>query len=157
LLYNPIAGYVNAKIDGENIVRKNEKNVVVRTGPLYGQDAQGNWDKRVTDLINSLSQNKSIDRWSNLYKTFVHVEDLSDLICEVIEENYKGIIHAGPETKESYYTYNKKMAIKLTLNEELINEDIIDEEYAEINGIPLDTSMNTEKCKKLFTTRFRNL
>ena len=49
------------------------------------------------------------------------------------------------------------MAIKLNLNEELINKDIVDEEYAEINGIPLDTSMNTEKCKKLFTTRFRNL
>jgi len=156
-LNNPIAGYVNAKIDGENIVRKNEKNVVVRTGPLYGQDVQGNWDKRITDLINSLSQNQSICRWSNIYKTFVHVEDLSDLICEVIEENYKGIIHAGPETKESYYTFNRKIARKLKLNEALINEDIIDEEYAEINGIPLDTSMNTEKCRKLFTTSFRNM
>jgi len=49
------------------------------------------------------------------------------------------------------------MAINLNLNEELINEDIIDEEYAEIKGIPLDTSMNTEKCRKLFTTSFRNV
>ena len=37
-------------------------------------------------------------------------------------------------------------------NEELIYEDIINEEYAEINGIHLDTSMNTGRCRKLFTT-----
>ncbi|WP_373897196.1 hypothetical protein ACER0A_000165 [Haloimpatiens sp. FM7315] len=117
------------------------KKSIVRTGPLYGQDVHGNWDKRIDNLINSLSQNQIICRSSNLYKTFVHVDDLTDLIFEMIEKNYRGIIHGGPENKESYYTFNKKIARKLNLDEGLINEDIIDKEYVKINGIPLDTSI----------------
>lgn len=154
---NPIAGYVNSKIDGEDIVKNHKNHIIIRTGPLYGQDIRGNWDKRIRNLMDSLYQNQKINRSSNLYKTFVCVDDLTDLINEMIEMDFNGLIHAGPEQKESYYTFNRKMARKLGLDENLIIEDMISIENAIANGIPLDTSMNTTKCRLTFKTRFRNV
>jgi dTDP-4-dehydrorhamnose reductase len=154
---NPLSAYVNAKIDGEKAVISHKNHAIVRTGPLYGQDINNNWDKRITDLINTLSQNKKIYRSSNLYKTFVQVDDLANLIGEIVEKDYKGIIHVGPGEKESYFTFNRKIARKLNLNEELILEDIIEQEQSNLKGIPLDTSMNTEKCRRLFSTKFRSV
>lgn len=154
---NPVAGYVNAKIEGEQIVKNHKNRIIIRTGPLYGQDLEGNWDKRIANLIDSLSQNQTIYRSSNLYKTFVCVDDLADLIYEMIEMDFEGLIHVGPEQKESYYTFNRKMARKLGLDENLIIEDTISIENAIASGISLDTSMNTSKCRMTFKTSFRNV
>lgn len=154
---NPLSGYINAKIEGEKVVKNHKNYVIIRTGPLYGQDVEGNWDKRVISLIEALSANRAISRSSNLYKTFVYVDNLADLIYEVIEMDFNGIIHVGPEEKESYYTFNRKMAEKLGLDEKLIAEDIISNDSAIENGIPLDTSMNTSKCRSIFKTEFKCL
>lgn len=154
---NPLSGYVNAKIDGERIAASHKNHIIIRTGPLYGQDVFGNWDKRITVLIDSLSQNQSITRTSNLYKTFVYVDDLTEFIDEAVKSNYTGLIHVGPEEKESYYTFNKKMAKHLGFDDKLIKEDIISTEYADKNGIPLDTSMNTSRCRRIFKTKFRSV
>jgi dTDP-4-dehydrorhamnose reductase len=154
---NPLAGYANAKIDGEEMVREHKNHVIIRTGPLYGQDVHGSWDKRTAVLVNSLSQNVKVSRSANLYKTFVCVDDLRDLLLEIIESGYNGIIHAGPSQKESYYSYNVKMAEKLGLDENLIIRDIISPERAAEEVIPLDTSMDTSKCRAVFRTNFRDV
>lgn len=154
---NAVSEYANAKIDGEKIVKSHWNHAIVRTGPLYGQDVEGNWDKRTSTLIDSLAQKQTIHRSSNLYKTFVCVADLADLVVEIIEIDFKGIIHAGPEQKESYYSFNKKMAHNLGLDENLIIEDIIDRKKAVENSIPLDTSMDTHKCRTTFKTNFRSV
>jgi len=154
---NPLAGYVNAKIYAEKVVKNHKKHIIIRTGPLYGQDIEGNWDKRVANLIEALSENQTIFRSSNLYKTFVHIDNLADLINEMIEMDYNGIIHVGPVQKQSYYTFNRKMARKLGLDEKLIIEDIISNGNEIANVIPLDTSMNTDKCRRIFKTKFMNI
>ncbi|WML33495.1 hypothetical protein [Clostridium sp. OS1-26] len=56
-----------------------------------------------------------------------------------------------------YLKFNRKMARKLGLDENLVIEDTISIENAIANGIPLDTSMNTSKCKMIFKTSFRNV
>jgi len=87
----------------------------------------------------------------------VHVDNLADLINEMILIDLNGIIHVGPEQKESYYTFNRKMAQKLGLDENLIIDDLISNDNAIANGIPLDTSMNTDKCRRIFKTKFINI
>lgn len=42
-------------------------------------------------------------------------------------------------------------------NENLIIEDIISNDSAIKNGIPLDTSMNTSKCRRIFKIKFECL
>lgn len=49
------------------------------------------------------------------------------------------------------------MAGKLEFDENLIVEEIINNDSAIENGIPLDTSMNTSKCRRIFKTKFKCL
>lgn len=152
---SPLAGYVNGKIQGEEIVRGHQNHVIIRTGPLYGQDIHGKWDKRTSRLIALLSNNQAVYRSSNLLRTFTCVDDLAELILEVIENDYTGFVHAGPENIESYYSFNRKMAEKLGLNFNLLFEDLVSSEDTQL--IPLDTSMNTTMCRTRFKTRFRKV
>ncbi len=156
--HNPLAGYVNHKIDSEKcIIAKHANQVIIRTGPIYGKNGLGNWDKRITELIVKLSRKEKIYRASNLYKTFVHIEDLTNIIIELSTHEYRGIVHVGPETKESYYRFNKKIAHQLGLDDTYIIENKISIEDAKVGEIPLDTSMVTTKCRSIFYTDFRSV
>lgn len=155
---NPLSNYTNAKLDGEKLIREKHKNhIIIRTGPLYGQDLDGNWDTRVSVLKTTLTAGKVYKRADNLFKTFVHVEDLAIAIIELLAIDYNGILHIGPKTKESYYTFNIKMATKLNLNKTLIIPDRISIEEAKEKGISLDTSLNTAKCNSMLSTKFREV
>ena len=131
--------YANAKIDGEKMVKQHGNSIIIRPGAIYGQDVTGNWDKRVSDLINKLEQHQEIVRTKNLYNTFVSVDGLSNAILELIKLDYKGIIHLGPEKRESYYDYYIRMSKNLNLNINLVKSNIANES--------LDLSLDTSKCK----------
>jgi dTDP-4-dehydrorhamnose reductase len=154
---NPVNLYIKAKIEAENIVKGLDDYVIARTGPIYGMDARGRWDKRTRELIENLSRGTEIIRTSNMYKTFVNVDDFAAALVEMIEIDFKGVIHVGPEKKESYYTYNTKLAQKLGSDVSLIRENQLSLEEAHSRSICLDTSMNTSKCREALKTRFRNL
>jgi dTDP-4-dehydrorhamnose reductase len=155
---NPLSIYTNAKLDGEEMIRKEHKNhIIIRTGPLYGKDFQGNWDSRVSALQTKLKANETYERADNLFKTFVHVEDLANAIIELSTTSFTGVLHVGPKTNESYYTFNLKIATLLNMNKSLVQPTQIPIEEAREKGIPLDTSFNTLKCSSLLTTVFREL
>jgi dTDP-4-dehydrorhamnose reductase len=154
---NPINLYIKAKIEAEGIINKLDNYIIARTGPIYGIDALGKWDKRTAELIDNLSHGREIIRTSNLYKTFVNVDDFATALVEMIEIDFKGVIHVGPNMKESYYTYNLKMGKKFNLNTSLIKENCISKDEAKQHYISLDTSMNTSKCGKVLKTRFRSI
>jgi dTDP-4-dehydrorhamnose reductase len=155
---NPLSTYTNAKLDGENMIRKEHKNhIILRTGPLYGKDFQGKWDSRVSALLTKLKANEAYERADNIFKTFVHVEDLANAIIELLTTNLTGVLHVGPKTNESYYTFNLKMATLLNLENTLVQPNHIPAIEAREKRIPLDTSLNTSKCRSLLTTVFREL
>lgn len=155
---NPLSNYTNAKLDGEKLIQKEHKNhIIIRTGPLYGQDLKGKWDSRVSALQSALTANQAYKRADNLIKTFVHVEDLANAIIELLAIDYGGVLHVGPKTKESYYTFNLKMAKKLKLNETFLKPDYIPIKEAREKGISLDTSLDTTKCRSLLATKFREV
>lgn len=155
---NPLAEYVNAKIDAENIVKQRSNNyIIARTGPLYGQDNAENWDYRTSHMAEKLSKNERIIRTENLYKTFVHVDDFAKALIEMIKINFEGTINVGPKQKESYYSFNKKMAKNIGLNSSLILNDYLDIDEARKRCIPLDTSLDTSKCRRILKTVFREV
>ncbi|MBS5822688.1 MAG: sugar nucleotide-binding protein [Clostridium argentinense] len=153
----PLALYSNAKIDGEKIVKEHDNHIIIRPGAIYGQDINGKWDKRISDLINKFEEKEEVVRTENLYNTFVKVDELAKAIIELIKCDYKGIIHLGPEKKESYYNYYRKMAIHLNLDTDLIKSNFIDEEYAAKNNRSLDLSINTSKCREVLGDIFSNV
>lgn len=151
------AVYVNGKLNGEKMVLDRGNSTVVRTGPIYGQNVVGKWDKRTSRLIEASLRHEVLVFSDNLYKTFVHVEDLADLIVEIIDQSYMGLIHAGPDEKESYFSFHLKMSRRLELDQTLISASNLSKNEALEKGLTLDTSMNTQKCRTLFKTRFRSV
>ncbi|KQL45761.1 dTDP-4-dehydrorhamnose reductase [Brevibacillus choshinensis] len=155
---NPLAGYCLAKIRGEELVReRNENHLILRFGPIYGKNDEGMWDKRVRALAVELEQGREVVRTGNLYKTFIHVDDLARAITELMPSSYTGTLHLGPAEKESYYTFCRKMARGLELNPDLVKEDELTVEKASELGIPLDTSLHTNKARAILQTTFRNV
>ncbi|WP_409175226.1 sugar nucleotide-binding protein [Brevibacillus fortis] len=155
---NPLATYSNAKIRGEARIRERHPNhVIVRVGPIYGRNAAGQWDKRIATMCADLKAGREVSRTGNLYKTFVHVEDVGNAIRELLHSSYLGTLHLGPAKKESYYSFYKKMALALGLNADGVKETLITEAEALERGIPLDTSLNTNKAHELLQTRFRQV
>lgn len=155
---NPLAGYCHAKAKGEELVRGwSENHLILRFGPIYGKNGADVWDKRVSALASELDEGREVVRTGNLYKSFIHVEDLALAIGELVPSAYTGTLHLGPANKESYYSFCRKMAARLGLSPELVKEDELSAERARELGIPLDTSLDTSRARALLKTTFRSL
>lgn len=155
---NPLSSYANAKLRAEERIRAQHKNhIIVRFGPIYGKNSDGLWDKRVSAMIQQLGEGKEILRTSNLYKSFIHVEDLAAALEELVGSEYTGTIHLGPSEKESYYSFHWKMAGMLGLNQELIRENQLSPGEAHNLGIPMDTSLNTRRAQRMLSCSFRQV
>lgn len=88
-----------------------------------------------------------------MYKTFVHIEDLSKAIIELSAMNFNGVLHVGPTQKESYFTFYKQRIKSLGYDESLIQPEVVNP--IEQPRLPLDTSLNTQKATKILKTQFR--
>lgn len=151
-----LSTYINAKKKAESIIKENHSNhVIIRTGPIYGKSATQEIEQRTLKVIRSISNGEKIEAASNLFKTFVHVEDLSLAILELAQSNFTGIIHLGPKQKESYYSFFKKRLAKLGIDSSLVIPTVINPEVEPY--LPLDTSLNTQKASSLLQTIFRNV
>ncbi|MGD8189919.1 sugar nucleotide-binding protein [Brevibacillus ginsengisoli] len=154
----PLAHYSNAKLQGEELILKcHSEHVIVRTGPIYGTDVNGEWDKRIAQLIEELTAGRQIVRSTNLYRSFIHVEDLAKATAEIAIGELSGYLHVGPDQKESYYTFNRKMAIKLGLPADLVVGSTVDPVEAKEKGLPLDTSLDTFHARSSLRTIFRRV
>lgn len=155
---NPLSSYVHAKLVAEERIRAQQLNhLIVRFGPIYGKNSAGVWDKRVSALLQQLAAGKEIVRTSNLYKSFIHVEDLAGALHELAGSPYTGTIHLGPSEKESYYSFCWKMAGLLGLKQEQIKENQLAPDEAHKLGIPLDTSLDTTKARRMLARAFRQV
>lgn len=153
---NPLAPYSHAKRMGEVLVQtRHDNHVIVRVGPIYGRNSAGNWDKRVAFMLSELAAGREMLRSGNLYKTFVHVEDVAHAICELVAGEFTGLLHLGPQEKESYYSFFHKLAGSLGMDAELIKESSLAEDEARERGVPLDTSLDTRLASRVLRTRFR--
>lgn len=147
----PLSVYVNAKHTGEQLIRHLHNNhIIVRIGPLYGD--RNNIEKRTNRIIRLMEENQEIKAATNIYRTFTHVNDLSNAILELIYNEYTGTLHIGPKQRISYFTFYerrlKQLGIHTTITPYEIDTD--KERY-----VSLDTSLNTQKANNLIKTTFQ--
>ncbi len=151
----PFATYINSKILGEKMVQDHHLNhIIIRTGPLYGKDLNQNIEERTKRVMSEVGKKGFFYAATNMYRTFVHVEDLSEAILELSSIDFKGIIHVGPTQKESYFTFYRKRLKGLGYEENVIRESSID--LNENPYIVLDSSLNTQRVKDLLESKFRS-
>ncbi|QFG00193.1 NAD-dependent epimerase/dehydratase family protein [Psychrobacillus glaciei] len=151
-----LADYVNGKYIGENLILNNHPNhVILRVGPLYGNNGDQIIEKRTVQVIEKIKENQPFKAYTNVYRTFVNVNDLSSAIIELTKIKFNGILHAGPIHKESYYSFYKKRLEQLGWNNSFLSPIIISKEDRPY--LSLDTSLNTQKAHQLLKTNFRTV
>lgn len=152
----PLSTYVNAKHFGEKLILANHENhVIIRTGPLYGKDANHEIEARTNRIIHEINTNGYANAAINSFKSFVHIDDLAKAIIEMIEMDFTGIIHVGPKQKESYYSFYSKRLSQIgvdTTNLLHYNISKLEKPYHSF-----DTSLDTQKATSLLATYFRNV
>ncbi|MCM3124976.1 MULTISPECIES: sugar nucleotide-binding protein [unclassified Mesobacillus] len=150
---SPLSAYVNAKYTGESLIKSHHKDhMIIRTGPIYG--GSSNIEKRTARIIQKIANKESVNAATNLYRSFVHVDDLSTAILELIFIKFIGTIHLGPSKKVSYHTFYNRRLKQLGFNYS-VNPFKIDKEDS--SYISLDTSLNTQKANSLLKTEFREI
>lgn len=153
---NPLFGYVEAKRMGESWIRtRHDNHLILRVGPIYGKNSDGIWDKRTSSMLEKWQDGKEIHVANNLFKSFLHVEDLAAALHELVKNPHRGTLHLGPNQKESYYSFYRSMALENGLLPDFIYESKISAEEAHSRGVPLDTSLDTSRAERWLTTRFR--
>jgi dTDP-4-dehydrorhamnose reductase len=149
----PLAEYVNGKVTGEKLIREKHLNhVIIRTGPLYSDVSDPIIEKRTLRMMERIRKSQRIEVASNVYKTFVNVDDLANAILELSMMNFTGTLHVGPTQKESYYTFYMKRFKQLGWSTETLVFSTINDPF-----LSLDTTLNTQKAHQLLRTKFRTL
>jgi dTDP-4-dehydrorhamnose reductase len=149
----PFYAYVKAKYTGERLINHNHKNhIIIRTGPIYG--GASNIEKRTARIIQQIRNKENVKAATNLYRSFVHVDDLSEAILELIFLRFIGTIHLGPWQKVSYHTFFNSRLKQLGVDASIEPYKIGKENRAFIS---LDTSLNTQKANSLLKTNFREI
>ncbi len=98
---DPVSFYGSTKTLAENEVMKFGNNMVVRSSLMYGIGNDYN-DCFLRWLRKGLN-NKGVTLFTDEYRCPIYVVDLANAIIELIEDDFKGIIHlAGPERLSRY-------------------------------------------------------
>lgn len=148
------SNYTNGKVKAERLIDKELSNyVILRAGPIYGENAVGKLDDHTDRLSYHLSSNQPMDVRDDLIRTFVHIEDLTNVIEKMVFNDVKGSYHVGPDKQQSFYEFMKASANQMGYDGTLVfkgsEQEKVDTE------IPKNTSLKTEKIKEVTSQRFR--
>ncbi|GGJ82933.1 NAD(P)-dependent oxidoreductase [Lentibacillus kapialis] len=149
-----LSTYANAKVKAENFITQDLKNyVILRAGPIYGENQIGKRDERTDQLVSQLRLGKTAAFRDDLIRTFVHVEDLASVIIEFGQNDVTGIYHAGPLRSNSFYDFMQQTAEQNGFNrchvEKAAEAEEVDKE------VPKNTVLNTEKISQVVKQTFR--
>jgi len=98
---NPVSVYGRQKLEAEDIVKKLDDFVIIRTSSVYG------WDKKrlnfVSRLISSLKSNKEFKAPIDQYYTPTYVWDLANAALRLASKEFNGVYNiAGPDFMNRY-------------------------------------------------------
>ncbi|MFD1036918.1 sugar nucleotide-binding protein [Virgibacillus byunsanensis] len=148
------SNYANAKVKAERLINKELSNyAILRAGPIYGENKIGKLDDRTDKLSYYLRLEKPIAFRDDLIRTFVRIEDLATVIVELVQNDVKGVFHAGPNESQSYYQFMSTMAEQLGYNPHLVEKGS-EEEEADFE-VPKNTSLKTEKITEITKQEFK--
>lgn len=139
---NPQTFYGKTKVLSENDLRNNLENYIIcRTANIYGRGG-GNFFNFV---INNLNQGKIIDVFDNVFFTPTYIDYLLDSLMELINIDYKGIIHIAGRERLSRYDFALKIVESLGSDKTLINPS----KQTSSGFIAMDSSLNSEYSRTM--------
>ncbi|MBU1075460.1 sugar nucleotide-binding protein [Patescibacteria group bacterium] len=138
---NPASDYGRAKLAAEKAIKSNLVNyVIIRVGYIYGES-----DKRLKKLLEEIEQNGSTKRFSDMFRTPIHVTKLAMSIWKLAQLNFTGIIHLGEE-KKSVFDFSRGLVKAVGLDPDLVKSNLTEDRKFDI---AIDTSLNTNLAQKI--------
>ncbi|MGM8364727.1 sugar nucleotide-binding protein [Virgibacillus sp. W0181] len=124
-----LSEYANAKVKAERLIDNEISNyAILRTGPIYGKNRVGMWDSPTNDMVMRLKDNKVVSYRDDLIRTFTPVNDLTEKIVELVQNDQTGIFHIGEKKGKSFYEFKRELATKLGYDTDFIKKASEDEE-----------------------------
>ncbi len=145
-MYNP--HYFNGKIMAEEIISEYNNYVIVRPGSIYGVDAYGNIDVRARTLKQYIEAKNEYIRAKNICFSIVEVNELADVVIELSQNNFTGIINVSEDDPVSHYDFNVMLCEKMGWDSSFVEGN-----YEQENIYYFDNSLR----KKILNTRINNL
>ncbi|MFH1772663.1 MAG: SDR family oxidoreductase [Candidatus Omnitrophota bacterium] len=155
-LHSPLNIYGKHKAMSEKWVINNMKNyAIARTMSVFGWDPDTKTPNALMNLFFSIIKKKQIEapvfRWGNP----TYVKDLASALVELAEFESSGIFHITGESFLNRYEWMLKACHVLGWDSSSIKPKIEPEEADMIR--PMRVNLNTDKFKRIFTTRLSNL
>jgi len=117
---NPLNVYAKSKVLAEQYIQDHlENSIIVRTN-FYGFTQKNRWF--FNWIIDSLSNKKKITGFSDIIFNPLEVSNLSNLLVELTESNYTGIIHLSSNNSISKYDFILKVASVFEFDKSLIKK-----------------------------------
>ena len=147
---NTINVYAKSKLLGEKLIQENSDDFVIIRTNFYGFNPNNsslfNW------VLESLSQTKKIVGYSDIIFNPIEISNLCELIVDIEQSNYNGILHVSSDKPISKYEFIVEIAKNLGYNTNLISCDSIDN-YELVAKRPKNTSLDNKKLKQNFHTK----
>jgi len=147
---HPINVYGKSKFLAEKFVKQNSSNYVIVRTNFYGFNTVGkyffNW------VLDTLKRNdKEITGFSDIIFNPLEISNLSRMIVELSQKNFRGIIHLSSDEILSKYQFILKVAEVFKLNKDLIKKGLA-ENFEFVAKRPKNTSLYNGKANSLLKT-----
>ena len=151
---NPINVYGKSKFLGEKLIQENlEDHIIIRTN-FYGINQKNtgllNW------ILQRLSDGERIIGFDNIIFNPLHVSDLSKLILEIAQSDYRGVLHLASNDVLSKFEFAVKVADIFHLNKNLITKGTSND-IDLIATRPRNTSLSNKKSQKILNAKINSL
>jgi len=147
-----LSRYANAKVKAERFIERELTNyAILRSGPVYGENAFGLRDTHTQKLVDEVAQNRPAAFRDDLIRTFVHIDDLVNIIVEMTQNKRTGIYHIGPDKQQSFYAFMKEQAELEGYNPELV----VKEDRKLQMHIPENTALRTDRIRLVSRQKIR--
>ena len=134
----PSTTYGQSKLIGEQHSLQHNKSIVVRTSGVYGENCL--WLK---NLLVSLSEKKETVCFSDVYNTPTYAINLAEMIDDIININFVGVIHLSGNTRNNRYELYSSVATIFERDLSLLSSGLSDGKF------PKDISLSNNLYKQI--------
>jgi len=143
---NPINIYAKSKLNAELAIRQITENYIIIRTNFYGINKDSKY--LFNGIFNKLKNGEKFIGFNDIIFSPLEINNLSQLICDVIDSNYIGTLHLASNEKISKYDFCIKIAETFGFNKSLIINDSI-KKMKFVAERPGDTSLDNSKSKSI--------
>lgn len=149
---NPINHYGRTKLEAEEIIRKSGCDfIIARTVHVYG-NLPDTPSKQIAWLLSARDTGREILGAIDQYSNPTWAGNLADSLIELMNSDFRGIIHIGGSDYISRYEFAIEASKLLGIDSNLIKKTTLDKlNLAALR--PLRAGLNIEKIKRLLKTQ----